>query len=116
MAIHNTSILTTNTIIFTCPGAPTTDEREYAVTCIMFCNNSPITDITLTLHYVTNASSVSPTNMVINNLIIPAGETFTFDTEKIILSTGDTIAAIASVSPNINGLGLNATVSTMRVS
>jgi len=48
--------------------------------------------------------------MIVNNLKIPAGETFTFDTEKLVLSTGDTIRALATV----NG-ALSATVSSLRV-
>lgn len=116
MAIQSTAILTTETTIFTCPGTPVTDEREYAVTCMMFCNNSPTTPISLTVHYVDKNSTTSPTNMTINQLVIPAGETFTFDTEKVILATGDKVNAIASVAPTIDGLGLNVTISTMRVS
>lgn len=115
MAIQSTAILSTETTIFTCPGVATTDEREYAVTCIIFCNNSA-TDITLTIHYVPFGSARSFQNMVVSNLTIPAGETFTFDTEKIILSTGDRVQAIASLDPLPTGEGINATISTLRVS
>lgn len=115
MAIQSTAILSADTTIFTCPGLATTDAREYAVTCIIFCNSAEI-DITLTVHYVPANEPKSFRNMVVNGLTIPAGETFTFDTEKIILSTGDRVQAIASVGPDDIGKGVNAIISTLRVS
>lgn len=115
MAIQSTAILSAETTIFTCPGLAATDVREYAVTCIIFCNSSEI-DITLTIHYVPANEPTGFRNMVVNNLLIPAGETFTFDTEKIILSTGDRVQAIASDGPDQAGKGVNAIISTLRVS
>lgn len=117
MAIQSSPITTTGTTIFTCPGTLVTDEQEYAVTCIMFCNNSPSSQATLTLHIVNpSPTAVDNTNMVINQLVIPAGETFSFDTEKVVLNTGDRIYAISSINPDGQGRGLNSTVSYMRVS
>lgn len=115
MAIESSAVITTGSTIYTCPGVIGSDEREYAVTCIMFCNNSNQT-INLTVHYVARLSTVNNSNMVIKNLSLPAGETFTFDTEKVVLATGDRIQAFASVNPDGSGLGINATVSSMRVS
>lgn len=115
MAINNAGVITTDTILFTCPGTLTTDEREYAITCITFCNNAEQT-INLTVHYVPQGLTRSNTNMVIDRLPIPAGETFSFDTEKVVLATGDKIVAIASQSVDVSGKGINATVSSMRVS
>ena len=50
------------------------------------------------------------TNQVINDLELPAGETFTFDSEKIILGDGDSIVVVGD-SPNT----LSATVSYLEV-
>lgn len=115
MAINNVGVGTTDTTLFTCPGTLTTDDREYAITCVTFCNNSAQL-INLTVHYVPQSATRSNTNMVIDRLPIPAGETFSFDTEKVVLATGDRIVAIASQPIEISGKGLNATVSSMRVS
>jgi hypothetical protein len=91
--------------------------QEHAVTCMIFCNytgtaqNPTETDIDLTLYLVPKNIGVGHRTIVINKLTIPAGETFTFDTEKVILSTDDRIHAVAS---DLNCVSV--TVSSMRVS
>lgn len=110
MAISNTAITTSGNDIFTCPGTPSTDEREYAVTCIMFCNISG-SNALLDVNVIPAGSAKSTLNQVISQLLIPAGETFTFDTEKLVLATLDRVHATA----NINN-ALVTTVSSMRVS
>ena len=92
-------------------------DLEYAVTCMIFCNytGSAVAptpeDVVLTLYLVPNGGSVGSSTMVVNQLTIPAGETVTFDSEKVILGTGDRIRAVASASNR-----LSVTVSSMRVS
>lgn len=110
MAISSTALTTAGQDIFVCPGTLPSDSREYAVTCIVFCNIS-VSDATLTVHAVVSGGTVNTTNQIINALLIPAGETFTFDTEKFVLSTGDRVHAIASANSR-----LVSTVSSMRVS
>lgn len=111
MAISNTLITTgAGTDIFVTPGVSPTDEQEHAVTCAIFCNYSN-SDVTLMLHIVPRGLTPLPDNKVIHDLTIPAGETFTFDTEKLVLNTGDYIRAIA------NAVGrLSVTISSMRIS
>jgi hypothetical protein len=109
MAIQNTALLMTPTVIYTCPGTPITDPQEHAVTCMIFCNvgGSPTT---LDLYAVPNGGSLGQCQ-IIKALSVPAGETVTLDTEKLILSSADTVQAVAG------GVGLiTATVSTVRVS
>jgi len=108
MAIRNAAITTGGTTLFTCPGTLVTDVQEHAVTCIIFCNDQA-TDVLLSVSAYSQDTSTSV--KLIHNLTIPAGETFTFDTEKLVLSTGDYITATASLTNN-----LVATVSSMRVS
>ena len=48
---------------------------------------------------------------VIKDLSIPAGETVSFDSEKLVLGTGDRVRAVASANSR-----LSVTVSSMRVS
>jgi hypothetical protein len=47
--------------------------------------------------------------MIVNALIVPAGDMVSFDQEKMVLATGDELKAICSAS------GLTATVSTLAV-
>jgi hypothetical protein len=109
MAIESHDILTTDTDLFTSVG-------NNAVTTIMFCNTAaydplnPMAGLTLLdLHFVKDTFGITNTNLVVNQLPIPAGETFTFDTEKIILGDGDRV--VASASP----ANLVATISTLEV-
>lgn len=111
MAIKSNIISNAGTDIFICPGTPVTDEQEHAVTCIMFCNSTG-NAVTLDLHIVPITDGThSQSNKVIHQLSIPAGETFTFDTEKVILTSSERIYAVASLSAT-----LSAVVSSMRVS
>lgn len=88
-----------------------------AVTTVMVCNkavydeNDPTLGLTyLTLHLVASGDGITDTNMIVNRLPVPAGETVTFDTEKIVLENGDRVVA-SSQSP----YNLVATVSTLEV-
>jgi hypothetical protein len=80
-----------------------------AITTIIVCNTTA-SDKTLTLYAVpTPGTTASSSNMIVNALIVPAGDTVSFDQEKMVLSTGDEIRAVCSDS------GLTATVSTLAV-
>lgn len=111
MAINSTLITTLGQDIFTCPGTPTTDEREYAVTCMVFCNYSNDDEL-LSVWAMPTSASVNEVYLLIKDLLVPAGETFSFDTEKIVLSTGQKVRAQTSSS----NTRLTVTVSSMRVS
>lgn len=115
MAISNSAITSLYALgypgIFTCPGTYPNDIQEHAVTCIIFCNVSDTTSVNLSLYAIPNGSAFASTHTVIKQLEIPAGETFSFDTEKLVLSTGDVLYAIASIDNT-----LVCTVSSMRVS
>ena len=111
MAIQNTAIpgSLTPTTIYTSSG-------DTAITTTIFCNTnvynpaSPATGtIELTLHVIPSGDSRGPENMILNALPIPAGETFTFDTEKVVLESGDKLTALAS------DVNLSSTVSYMSV-
>ena len=60
----------------------------------------------LTLYAVPNSAgavgTASNTNMIINALQIPAGETVSLDQEKLVLSSNDTIQGLASVNTMLN--------------
>lgn len=111
MAIYNTAIETTNTTLLSGSG-------DRAVTTVIVCNtavfdaNNPTSGQTnLYLYAVpSGVSPVTSTQLIVNGLPIPAGETVTFDQEKMVLATGDTLVAKSDSPAN-----LVATVSTLPV-
>lgn len=110
MAIQSTAIGTSNTDLYVSSG-------NTAVTCIWVCNTAtynpadPTNGLTyLDIHFVKQGAGITSTNLIVNQLAVPAGETVTFDTEKIILDNGDRVVA-SSASP----ANLVATVSTIDV-
>jgi len=118
MAIENGQ-LTDLTELLVVPAGKT-----YAITSIMVCNtyspndaNPETHDASFDMHFVKDGQSrdIQITG-VIRELTIPAGETFTFDSEKIILSEGDKLVFVAQ--PGIyasNATDLAASVSYLEV-
>jgi hypothetical protein len=60
--------------------------KRYAITNILVCNNTSGTPGTLD----------DNVTRVVNNLDLPAGETFTFDSEKVILEAGDMLSFVGN--------------------
>jgi hypothetical protein len=81
---------TTTTRIFLAGG-------DQAITTIIFCNNSEANNTTLDVFAVANGGTVSTGTLILNNLNLPATETFVMDTEKLILGNGDALWARATV-------------------
>jgi len=112
MAINSVAVGSTDTVLLLVPA-----NKRYAITTIMVCNTFPAevvdTDEGITnfdLHFVASGEPKSDANKVINALQLPAGETFTFDSEKIVLEAGDQ-AIIVGESPT----NLSATISWLEV-
>lgn len=101
MAIVNTAILATNTAIYTSSGTN-------AITTVIVCNTG-VADRELTLYAVPNGGSAGTTSMIVNALVVPAGDTVSFDQEKMVLANGDSLVAVA------DDTGLSSTVSTLPV-
>ena len=98
MAIKSSFIETTGTDLVTVPSS-----ENWAITTIIICNTfavDPTDDqvgkASFDLHLFQDGASATDVNRVINGLELQAGETFTFDSEKIILSEGEKIYAIAT--------------------
>jgi len=106
MAIESALITSTPTAIFTCPSG-----QEFALTTMFFCNYSGSDVVLQSLNLVRFSESAIVNNRIVHNLTIPAGETFTFDSEKIILSSGDFVSAVVDADTR-----LNVTFCTLRVS
>ena len=103
MAIESTAIASTDTNLLVVPGG-----KSYAVLTIMVCNTETPNPVhqehglsNFDLHFVKSGAAKSNTNMVIRSLELPAGETFTFDSEKIVLEAGDKIVALGESPTNL---------------
>ena len=91
--------------------------NDNAITTIMACNNS-IDAITLTLYAVPSGKNPwsNPETTIVSALSIPAGDTVSFDQEKMVLANGDAIRATASVAyAGSPGTGISIVMSTLPV-
>lgn len=118
MAIENGQ-LTNLTELLTVPAGKT-----YAITSIMVCNTYSPTDTSpethsasFDMHFIKNGQPRdNKITAVIRELTIPSGETFTFDSEKIILSEGDKLVFVAQPGAYAgNATDLAASVSYLEV-
>lgn len=112
MAIENAYIAATDTEVLVVPAG-----KRYAITTILVCNTelpNPIHEdhgiTNFDLHFVKSGEAKSDINKVVNAMPVPAGETFTFDSEKIVLEEGDKVVML-SESPTV----LSATVGYLEV-
>ena len=111
MAIVNAQLTSTQLNIITVPVG-----KSYAITNILVCNQDATDDASFDLHLIPSGSSLNnAVTRVVNNLTLPAGETFTFDSERIVLEAGDIVAFVAE--PDLGGglTDLSATVSYLEV-
>lgn len=72
--------------------------RENAVTTIALCNtlapdpaDETTNSVTVNIYIVRSGLSYAAGNLVVSNLVIPAGETVFFSEERIVLASGDQI-------------------------
>lgn len=105
MAITNGKINLSDTTLLTVPSG-----KRYAITTIMVCNTQPEdtgggNDTTFDLHLIpsgqTKGTDDPNANQILNNLKVAGADTFSFDTEKLILEEGDTIVAACQSPANL---------------
>jgi hypothetical protein len=72
--------------------------RENAVTTIALCNTAApdpadetTNSVTVNIYVVRSGLSYGPGNLVVNSLVVPAGETVFFSEERIVTASGDAI-------------------------
>jgi len=99
MAILSTSLQDTATAISPNLSA------DVAITVMLFCNNNtpdPLDNNAgkqlIDVYVVPDGGAVSNINRVMNQIPIDAGDTFTFDTVRLVLSPGDRVFALSSNS------------------
>jgi len=98
MAIVNQQVKTTQEPILSVPPG-----KSYAITNILVCNtynptagDADLHQASFDLHLIPNLQGLNnQVTAVIRELNLPAGETFTFDTERIVLEDGDELILIA---------------------
>jgi len=102
MSVQCTAINTTNTTLYTSSG-------NSAITTVIVTNlnaysaGTPTVGTTnLSLFVVPGGGTPNYSNMIVNALPVVASETFTFDNEKVVLSNGDTLVALASGASGIS--------------
>lgn len=103
MAISNSSVPLTT------PGAIYTSTNTTAITNVYFCNYSAST-VTVDVYLVPSGGSASNSTIIYKAISISASNTFVMDTEKLILSNGDSIRASASA-----GSAVTASVSYLSI-
>ena len=105
MAIVNKKIGLTDTEVLAVPSG-----SRFAVTTIMVCNTASAdtgggNDTTFDLHFVPNGQAkgnADPnSNQVLNDLVVAGADTFTFDSEKIVLEGGDRVIAVSQSPSNL---------------
>jgi hypothetical protein len=97
MAITNSQLSSVaKTVLFAATG-------ENAITCIIFCNTSLTTDATVSVWLAKAGFPASASNQILNSIVVPAGETFSIDTERFILADSDSIQAQASQNLIVTG-------------
>ena len=109
MAIENAQLTDTQLDVLTVPSG-----KRYAITNILVCNTyspsgaDPLTHkSSFDMHFIKDTQSLSnQLTCVVRELTLPAGETFTFDSEKIILEEGDKVSFVAQPENTNYGSGL----------
>lgn len=95
--------------------------KSYAITNILVCNSSLTASASFDMHIVPRGVTISDdVTVVVRELNLPPGETFTFDSERIVLEEGDRITFVAqpqSAKPgaSVGDTTLAATVSYLEV-
>lgn len=91
MAISNTQVATIPTQVFLATG-------QQAITTVMFCNVTTGTNATVSFFAVPFGGNAGVTTQVLNQLSLPAGETFSLDKERLVLEDGDALLAQSDVN------------------
>jgi hypothetical protein len=111
MAITNAQLTTTQLNVLTVPAGKT-----YAITNILVCNNDASDNANFDLHLIPSGDPLdNAITRVVNNLVLPAAETFTFDSERIVLEAGDSVSFVAEPDTGSGLTDLSATISYLEV-
>lgn len=115
MAIQNAILTNTQQDVLVVPA-----NKSYAITSIMVCNTyspngaSPENETAnFDMHFLKNDQPLANSQTtVIRELDLPAGETFTFDSEKVVLEEGEKLSFVGDAT---NAANLSVSVSYLEV-
>ena len=116
--------ITTNQLTLTQLDALTVpSDKTYAITNVLVCNtyspsggSAATRGANFTMHIIPSGSALNNNvTCVVKELTLPAGETFTFDSERIILETGDKLTFTASPDQGSGNTDLSCVISYMEV-
>jgi len=126
MAIENKRLNTGNTTLLSVPAS-----KSYALTSLIVCNTDtpPGSLAQFDLHLITKseidaalgvvADAIDDRNKVINAIVLDAGETYSFNSEKIILTEEDAVVLVSTPDENLGSptgyTFLSATVSYLEI-
>jgi hypothetical protein len=117
MAINNILVSPTDYTLITVPA-----NSSYAVTTVMICNTytanpaDPLEgSVTFDLHIVPVGQALQPKNRVVSKFVLPAGETFTINSERIVLSAGDYVVVNCDYPGTPDPYYVSATISYLEV-
>jgi len=90
--------------------------KTIAITNILVCNTSLVDSASFDMHLVPNTKAVSnDITLVIRELLLPPKETFTFDSERIVLNEGDKVVFVAQPDLGNTLTTLAATISYLEL-
>jgi len=76
--------------------------KRWAITNIIVCNNNSLNTASFDMHFIPSGDPLNnAVTRAINGLNLPPTETFTFDSERVVLDEGDSIS-FAAASQDLN--------------
>ena len=117
MAIVNAQLTTSQLdIIDQVSGNGVPAGKSYAITNIMVCNTGDTNGASFDMHLIPQGDALAnKVTAVVRDLTLPAKETFSFDSERIVLEAGDKIVFVASPDIGAALTDLASTVSYLEV-
>jgi len=120
MALENSQLTTAQLDIF---GGGVPSGKRYAITTIMVCNTYDPNDVnagsntaSFDMHLRKSGQPLNNSvTTVVRELELPAGETYTFDTEKVILDQGEEVSFVAQPDIGAGTTNLAVSVSYLEV-
>lgn len=83
--------------------------REVAITVAFFCNLNTVNPADsvegrqfLDIYVVANGETAAPVNQIVKQLPLDAGDTFTFNAERLVLNSGDRLIASTTNSNQVS--------------
>lgn len=111
MAIENARLETTQKDVLVVPTGKT-----FAITNILVCNTSTGDSAEFDMHFLKSGQALSNNiTAVIRQLELSPTETFTFDSERVVLDEGDKLSFVASPDVGSGFTDLAVTVSYLEV-